>query len=119
MIGASLKAPGWRREGLDAASFAGFYLDPLNIAADRFRIPPRELQEALPQQVLMLQAADAALAQVHLNDAIRLRTGVFIALNLDLNTTNYHFRWWVLKQAKEWAERLGISADGGVGAVIA
>jgi len=95
-----------RREGLDASSFAGFYLDNLSIAADRFRIPPRELQEALPQQVLMLQAADAALAQVHLSDEARPRTGVFIGLNLDLNTTNYHFRWWVLKHAKEWAARL-------------
>ncbi len=96
---------------LDAASFPGFYVERLEIAADRFRIPPRELQEALPQQVLMLQAADAALAQVHLSDEARPRTGVFIELNLDLNTTNYHFRWWVLKHAREWAARLGTPAD--------
>ncbi len=100
-----------RREGVDGSDFAGFYLDPLQVAADRFRIPPRELQEALPQQVLMLEAADAALAQVHLSDETRPRTGVFIELNLDLNTTNYHFRWWVLKYAKEWAARQGAPPD--------
>ncbi len=98
-----------RREGLDAHSLAGFYVEELRVAADRFRIPPRELQEALPQQVLMLLAADAALAGVKLADEDRPRTGVFIGLNLDLNTTNFHFRWWALKHAEEWAERLGLT----------
>ena len=98
-----------RREGLDERAFAGYNLGELRVAADRFRIPPRELQEALPQQVLMLLAADAALAGVNLAEEVRPRTGVFIGLNLDLNTTNYHFRWWALKHAEEWAERLGLS----------
>ncbi len=97
-----------RRDGLDAQAFAGFHLDELHVAAHRFRIPPRELREALPQQVLMLLAADAALAGVTLPEEMRSRTGAFIGLDLDLNTTNYHFRWWVLKHAVEWAERLGL-----------
>ena len=96
------------REGLDAYSFAGFYVEELRVAADRFRIPPRELREALPQQVLMLLAADAALAGVKLADDARSRTGAFIGLNLDLNTTNFHFRWWASKHAEEWAARLGL-----------
>ena len=89
-------------------TFAGFHVDELRVAAERFRIPPRELQEALPQQVLMLLAADAALSDVTSPEEARPRTGVFIGLDLDLNTTNYHFRWWVLKHADEWAERLGL-----------
>ncbi len=56
----------------------------------------------------MLLVADAALAGVTLPEEARPRTGVFIGLDLDLNTTNYHFRWWVLKHADEWAERLGL-----------
>ena len=103
-----LESPWAHREGLDAYSFAGFYVEELRVAADRFRIPPRELREALPQQVLMLLAADAALAGVKLADDARPRTGVFIGLDLDLNTTNFHFRWWVLKHAEEWAARLGL-----------
>jgi acyl transferase domain-containing protein/3-hydroxymyristoyl/3-hydroxydecanoyl-(acyl carrier protein) dehydratase len=97
-----------RREGLAAAPPTGFHLDKLCVAADRFRIPPRELTEALPQQALMLQVADAALAGVRLDESTRRRTGAFIGLTLDLNTTNYHFRWWVVKHAREWAERLGM-----------
>ena len=47
--------------------------------------------------------------EVKLADQTRPRTGVFIGLGLDLNTTNFHFRWWVLKHAEEWAERLGLA----------
>ncbi|HVS39692.1 MAG TPA: beta-ketoacyl synthase N-terminal-like domain-containing protein, partial [Gemmataceae bacterium] len=90
--------------------YAGFYLDDLRIAADHYRIPPRELEEALPQQVLMLLVAAASLASVQLPAETRSRTGVFIGLNLDLDTTNYHFRWWVVKHAEQWAERLGMPA---------
>ena len=100
-----------RRDGLTPESAAGYCVDELSVAADRFRIPPRELQAALPQQVLMLQAADAALAGVRLDDSVRPRTGVFIGLCLDLNTTNYHFRWWVRKRASEWAARLGLRPE--------
>src|SRR5262249_25583545 len=69
-------------------------------------IPPRELQEMLPQQTLMLQVADAALARVHLPEESRLRTGAFIGLGLDLNTTNYHVRWALPERARAWAEHL-------------
>ncbi len=98
-----------RREALRGTSFPGFYIEELTISAERFHIPPRELMEALPQQVLMLQAAAEALSGVRLDDAAQRRTGAFIGLNLDLNTTNYHFRWWVLKHARDWTERLGLS----------
>ncbi len=93
----------FRREGLNATSFVGFYIDEVQVAADRFRIPPRELQEMLPQQLLMLQVAANALAAVGGGDATRERTGVFIGLGLDLNTTNFSFRWSLQNQAKSWA----------------
>ncbi|MGH7173478.1 MAG: beta-ketoacyl synthase N-terminal-like domain-containing protein, partial [Gemmataceae bacterium] len=84
----------FREQGFDARSFAGYYLDPqVTIQADRFRIPPRELQETLPQQLLMLQVAAEALDAAALREEQRPRTGVFIGLGLDLNTTNFHFRW--------------------------
>ena len=33
----------------------GFYIEELDFPIDRFRIPPRELEETLPQQLLMPQ----------------------------------------------------------------
>jgi acyl transferase domain-containing protein/3-hydroxymyristoyl/3-hydroxydecanoyl-(acyl carrier protein) dehydratase len=84
----------FRDQGFDARSFAGYYIDPqVTITADRFRIPPRELQETLPQQLLMLQVAAEAIDAAGLPEEAQPRTGVFIGLGLDLNTTNFHFRW--------------------------
>jgi acyl transferase domain-containing protein/3-hydroxymyristoyl/3-hydroxydecanoyl-(acyl carrier protein) dehydratase len=85
----------WFREhGFDAQSFAGWYIgSETAVHADRYRIPPRELQETLPQQLLMLQVAAEALEGVTTREESRLQTGVFVGICLDLNTTNFHFRW--------------------------
>ncbi len=84
----------FREQGYDERTFAGYYVDPeFKIRADRFRIPPRELQETLPQQLLMLQVAADALDAAGLSEDRRASTGVFVGLSLDLNTTNFHFRW--------------------------
>lgn len=85
----------WFREhGFDANSFAGWYIGSEAVVhADRYRIPPRELQETLPQQLLMLQIAAEALEGVATRQDSRLQTGVFVGIGLDLNTTNFHFRW--------------------------
>jgi len=90
----------------DAARFAGYYVNDLTVSLEQFRIPPTELRESLPQQLLMLQVAARAVAAVKLPDAARARTGAFIGLGLDLNTTNFHFRWAMRDAAREWATRL-------------
>jgi len=99
---------GWfREEGLHQTPFSGFYLDEVNITAEQFRIPPREMEEMLPQQLLMLQAAAAAMADAGLNRENNLRAGVFIGIALDLNSTNFSFRWSLAEQAALWAKELG------------
>ena len=50
----------------------------------------------LPQQLLMLEVAANALDDAGLSELTseqQCRTGVFIGIALDLNTTNFHFRW--------------------------
>jgi len=83
---------------------AGFYIDELKVPTNRFRIPPKELEETLPQQLLMLQVAAAALDDCQANPGRQSggeapATGVFIGLGLDLNTTNFHLRWSALEHA--------------------
>jgi acyl transferase domain-containing protein/3-hydroxymyristoyl/3-hydroxydecanoyl-(acyl carrier protein) dehydratase len=97
-----------RKQGMTAEAFAGFYIPELTIALDRFRIPPREMQEMLPQQALMLQVAARAFDGVYFTDAVRERTGVFIGLGLDLNTTNFTLRWWMQERARVWARQMGL-----------
>jgi len=88
--------------------FSGYYLDQFSLRADEFRIPPRELEEMLPQQLLMLQSAAAALADAGPITSDPLRTGVFVGIALDLNSTNFAFRWSIAEKAASWAKELGL-----------
>ena len=91
---------------------AGWFIEDLEIPIGRFKIPPREVEEALPQQMLMLQVAEHAIADADLSQVDRLRTGVFMGIELDLNTTNYHLRWAARSRAADWAQRLGRPSHG-------
>ena len=96
-----------------AQHFRGYLLDEIVIPIGRFRIPPAELTDMLPQQLLMLQVAADAFDDAHLgltdSTGERLDTGVFIGIGLDLNTTNYHFRWTLLEKARRWSRELGLN----------
>jgi acyl transferase domain-containing protein/3-hydroxymyristoyl/3-hydroxydecanoyl-(acyl carrier protein) dehydratase len=100
---------GWFREMQRAESVArGYFIDEFSVPLDRFRIPPKELEEMLPQQLLMLQAAAAAVEDAGIDHERHLRTGVFIGLGLDLNTTNFSVRWSLRDRAHRWARALGL-----------
>ncbi|MGE3819739.1 MAG: beta-ketoacyl synthase N-terminal-like domain-containing protein, partial [Isosphaeraceae bacterium] len=87
----------------------GHHLDRLEVPTGRFRIPPRELEEMLPQQSLLLLAASDAVASAGWRgDQSRPRAGVFVGIGLDLNTTNYHVRWSVGRNAHEWGRAIGL-----------
>ena len=90
----------------------GAYIEAASVAVGAFRLPPNEISETLPQQLLMLQSVARALrdARVTPQDAA-LRTGVIIGMGLDLNTTNFHHRWALLGQARQWARLLGLHLD--------
>jgi 3-oxoacyl-(acyl-carrier-protein) synthase/3-hydroxymyristoyl/3-hydroxydecanoyl-(acyl carrier protein) dehydratase len=67
-------------------------IESVSIALDRVRTPPSELHACLPQQLVLLQVvADAIDDAGGLVDPVR--TGAFIGIALDINTTNYDFRW--------------------------
>jgi PfaB family protein len=93
----------WARQlGVNSDAFNGYFIDEIEVPLDQFRIPPKELEEMLPQQLLMLQVAAAALADAKCWEEYRQDAGVFLGLGLDLNTTNFHFRWWALEAGRAW-----------------
>ena len=96
--------------GMFGRGFPGYFLDDLSIPIERFRIAPRELAEMLPQQLLMLDVAKAALDDARNPRLEQSRSGVFIGLGLDLRTTDFHFRWAVKRRAAEWARKAGLEA---------
>ena len=104
----------FKLQDLGRFPFKGHFIGDVDMPADVFRIPPRELEEMLPQQLLMLRVAARALADAGFRNEKsngseqRPNAGVFIGLGLDLNTTNFSFRWSLAKKAREWALRLGL-----------
>lgn len=71
----------------------GAWMDAVEVPLGRFRIPPRELEEMLPQQLLMLLAVDEAMRDAGGAQGDAAQTGVFIGIPLDMNTTNFFARW--------------------------
>ncbi len=99
----------FKDRGLDRFPFKGFSIDELSIPLDQYRIPPKELEEILPQQLLMLHVVNGALNDADLSLENRMNTGVFIGIGLDLNTTNFQLRWWLPEKARAWSEQLGLN----------
>ena len=90
----------------------GAYIETASVAVGAFRLPPNEIPETLPQQLLMLQSVARALADAGVTRQDEgLRTGVVIGMGLDLNTTNFHHRWALRGQARQWARSLGLHLD--------
>ena len=96
------------REGYSRTPFSGHYLGEVTNSAEQFRIPPKEMEEMLPQQLLMLQSGAAALADAGIGREGNLNAGVFIGIALDLSSTNFSFRWSLEEQAKGYARELGV-----------
>ena len=90
----------FRQEGLGSAPCSGYVIKEVRVPLGRFRIPPKELPEILPQQLLMLEVAAGALADAGLDRDLGTRTGVFVGIGLDLNTTNFHVRWSLLDRGR-------------------
>ncbi|MBN1518349.1 type I polyketide synthase [Candidatus Sumerlaeota bacterium] len=101
----------FQRLGFNAEQFRGWRIGELDVPLDQYRIPPKELEEMLPQQLLMLETAAAAMRDAGFergaDDNRHVRSGVIIGVGLDLNTTNFHVRWLLENKAREWARESG------------
>ena len=97
--------------------FPGFYCGDIDIPVSRYRIPPKELEELLPQQAMMLEAARSALLDAGSAGGDPARTGVIIGLGLDLRTTDFHLRWQTLNGEETPFQDLPLTADRTLGAL--
>lgn len=97
------ESPDHFREGLPR----GYAIEQLEVPLGAFRIPPVEMAEMSPQQVLMLQTAAAALDDAGLGRELGDQTGVFVGIGLDPHSTNFHVRWTLEEQLDAWAEETG------------
>jgi len=91
---------------LQNQSLNGGFCDALSIAPDEFRIPPKEIPDILPQQLLMLKVAAAALQDA----GWPLRTdrpamGTIIGIDFDMEATNFHLRWHLTQWLDRWLQK--------------
>ncbi|MBX3452550.1 MAG: acyltransferase domain-containing protein [Planctomycetaceae bacterium] len=111
-VGARLgSAVGWPevRSRLLASDFGASTFDDVEIPLGEFRIPPAEVADMLPQQQVMLLTTAEALRESSVDRSLGNRAGVFVALELDPATSNFHARWSLEQFVDGWAAQLGVS----------
>lgn len=88
------------------------YIDKVSVPLGKFRIPPTDIPNILPQQSLLLNVASQAMADA--GQPLRERrneAAAFIGIALDLNSTNFNLRWQLEKKAQQLAKALNLTAE--------
>jgi 3-oxoacyl-(acyl-carrier-protein) synthase/3-hydroxymyristoyl/3-hydroxydecanoyl-(acyl carrier protein) dehydratase len=99
--------------GLD--TLAGAYIDAVSLPASRFRIPPVEIPDILPQHLLMLQVAAEAMrdAGLPLREE-RPGMGAVIGIDFDFGATDFHLRWHLAQAFPGWVRAHAPDAEATV-----
>ncbi|MBW1883212.1 MAG: beta-ketoacyl synthase, partial [Deltaproteobacteria bacterium] len=80
-------------------------IDAFDVDIAALGIPPNDLRQTLPQQLLVLDAGRQAAAEVA--SLTRERTGVLVGMGSDPEVARYGMRW----RLAEWANALGYGDD--------
>ncbi len=85
-------------------SLPGGFITELPINISEFHIPPNEIMDILPQQLLMLKVAIRAMQNAGLPlRQERPRMGAVIGIDFDMEATNFQLRW----NLPHWLQRKG------------
>jgi acyl transferase domain-containing protein/3-hydroxymyristoyl/3-hydroxydecanoyl-(acyl carrier protein) dehydratase len=112
--------PSGRWKGADAtvvAALGGFnpqgaYIDSLQVDIGEFQIPPNEIRDILPQQLLALKVGAGALNDAGLSlREPRERMGVVFGIGFDFEATNFHLRWQLFTAVQRWNVLHGLHLD--------
>ena len=80
--------------------------DDIQLPLKDLRFPPRDMEQTLPQQLLMMAVAAEALSK--LDQLPHQQTGVLIGMGCDPNVARWGARW----RLSHWARRWGIAQLG-------
>jgi acyl transferase domain-containing protein len=97
---------------LDRPRLDGNFLNDIDITAGDFRIPPNEIPDILPQQLLMLKVSAQAMADAGFPlRKKRPGMGTIIGISFDYEATNFHFRWNLENEVDRFKTKANISLD--------
>ena len=78
----------------------------IEMVAGYFSIPPNEIKDILPQQLLMLKVAAGALLDAGLPlRKTRAAMGAVIGISFDFEATNFHLRWALPDLVDGWLKK--------------
>ena len=90
----------WRRTGLNTIKEKkGYFLDQFSTFYGEFHIPPIQMEDILPQHILLLKAAKGALLDAGItprppdDEPSRDKMGCAIGIEFDYGATDFHLRW--------------------------
>ena len=88
----------WRRTGA-VPEKKGYFLDEFSIDYGEFHIPPLQMEDILPQHLLLLKAAKGALEDAGISprpldkEPPRHGMGCAVGIEFDYGATDFHLRW--------------------------
>jgi PfaB family protein len=94
--------------GVSGVDLPGGFIEELSIAGGEFHVPPNEIPQILPQQLLMLKVASGAMkdAGFPLRED-RPGMGAIIGIDFDMEATNFHLRWHLSRLIPQWISQFG------------
>jgi acyl transferase domain-containing protein/3-hydroxymyristoyl/3-hydroxydecanoyl-(acyl carrier protein) dehydratase/1-acyl-sn-glycerol-3-phosphate acyltransferase len=84
--------------------------ESVSVSLEGLRFPPRDLEQTLPQQLMVLECAREAAAGVTLP---RERTGVFVGMGADPEVARYGARWRLAEWSEAWGRSAGTTPSEG------
>ncbi|OQX26894.1 MAG: hypothetical protein BWK80_08020, partial [Desulfobacteraceae bacterium IS3] len=105
---------------LDGRAAYGAYMDDVSLNVGEFSIPPNEIPDILPQQLLMLKIAAKAMQDANLPiKEERSRMGVIIGTEFDYEACNFSMRWSQYEQAEKHGHPLTAARTlGALGGIV-
>jgi PfaB family protein len=90
----------------------GAFMEDLALTPGEFQIPPNEIEEILPQQLLALKTGAGALADAGLPmREVRERMGVVVGIGFDPEATNFHLCWQLHRAIRRWNQDRNLNLD--------
>jgi len=100
--------PKGRWKGCDDAlphlgGLQGCFLDEIAFPGNEFHMPPKEIDDILPQQLLMLKVAANAMNDAGMPlRAERPRMAALMGIAFDFEASNFHLRWYLESVFPQW-----------------